>query len=482
MFYKLMYRRGFRTYRRYYIRLLCVFVLATSMLSFVNVYCDSYYHYDEAVLLPLLTDDWTCDIRIARITREQAKAYRDIPYTESQYIDGNLDFFLTDVTAFETVHRQIAEIFNQYHYDESHTEDAPTIRVFYGRDPASVLSEDASARYATWVIALLLSAVAMLAMVFVYRDYIKARETDLRVLSAIGTEDRMLGRLFGYEMRVLYLVSACIGIPLGALLAYVFFLVCERVDMRLSNAVYPVFCLRPSSVLLSLVVGYPVLSVAFGIIMKRVRGETPGTGLRFDGTRTRGLYDRVPHRFTPFFRAVLYRRDRGFHALFPLTVLICAFSVFALAAVEAMTKLNGLADAASVAAGIANGSLFLMIALYLTAFHAIIVVLFVKSAAEASAETVRTLCDIGADSDDICACYVHHARRTALISLTVGLILGYGISVGVFAALGYPSPLGYWQIAGTSVLCISTYAAYVYSMKNSIKRICAMGGTRDGTA
>ncbi len=481
-FYKLMYRRGRKRYRGHHLRLLCVFVLSLSMLSFAAVYCDSYAYYNEAVLLPLLTDDWTCDIRVGNITREQAEQYRDVPYVRSAYIDGNLDFFLEDDTAFETVHRQIAKIFNRYHNDQTHTEDAPTIRVFYGRDPVSMIPRDASTRYATWVIELLLSGVAILAMVLIYRDYMKARAQDIRTLAMIGVEDRVLLRLFGRETDGLYLMSALFGIPLGAMIAYLSFFVCTRVDMQSSNAVYPVFVLRPLSLFLTLGLGYLAVRIAFRIWMKTVLNTSPDAWavLRFDADRTRYLWQTPPHTFVPFLRTVLRRRGgSGMRLLFLLSVFLAALTVFSLAAVGCMMNLYGNADPQSVAAGIANGSLFLMIAVSLTVYHAIIIRGFVRNTVEACADTVRTLYALGASEVEVRGCFLSLAKRTAVMSLLCGGGLGCGCAGVLFYGFGNPSFVHTGVILGMGIVIICLYWVYVSEMKGAFSAYCSIGGMTD---
>ena len=99
MFYKLMYKRSIHRYKKSYFNILCIFILSLSMFSFTNIYCDSYNNYYDAVLIPMLTEDFTCEIRVSNITKEQAKLFSDVPNVDMEYIDGNLDFFLHDPTS-----------------------------------------------------------------------------------------------------------------------------------------------------------------------------------------------------------------------------------------------------------------------------------------------------------------------------------------------------------------------------------------------
>ena len=115
MFYKLMYKRSMHKYQKSYINILCVCILTLSMLSFTSIYCDSHYNYNDAVLSPALTADWTCDIRVKNITEEEAILYSRIPNVDMEYAAGNLDFVLLDTNEFETVLEQIRTILNSQH-------------------------------------------------------------------------------------------------------------------------------------------------------------------------------------------------------------------------------------------------------------------------------------------------------------------------------------------------------------------------------
>ena len=109
MFYKLMYKRSMQKYKKSYFNILCIFIISLSMLSFIRIYCDSYYNYNDTVLLDELTKDHTCDIRVRNISEEEAELFALVPYVEMKYSDGNLDFFLLDTAEFENF-RQLHSI------------------------------------------------------------------------------------------------------------------------------------------------------------------------------------------------------------------------------------------------------------------------------------------------------------------------------------------------------------------------------------
>lgn len=243
MFYKLMYKRSMQKYKKSYFNILCIFIISLSMLSFIRIYCDSYYNYNDTVLLDELTKDHTCDIRVRNISEEEAELFALVPYVEMKYSDGNLDFFLLDTAEFENVHRNyIMKIFNENLFDNTYTEDSPAINIYYGRDAGDLIDDydDTGAREASTLFQVILSAIGIVSMVMIYSDYIMQRTDDIRTLSAIGITKRQLHRLLFGECNILYLISAMIGIPLGGVIAYLFCLICEVVDMSQSNAVYPV--------------------------------------------------------------------------------------------------------------------------------------------------------------------------------------------------------------------------------------------------
>lgn len=96
MFYKLFYRRSLKSYKRSYIGLFVLFLSSLVMISFLSVYSSSMAYYDEAVLIPMMTSDWTCDIRVTGITETEAGYFSDIDNIDAYYIDGSLDIDVID--------------------------------------------------------------------------------------------------------------------------------------------------------------------------------------------------------------------------------------------------------------------------------------------------------------------------------------------------------------------------------------------------
>lgn len=484
MFYKLMYKRSMQKYKKSYFNILCIFIISLSMLSFIRIYCDSYYNYNDTVLLDELTKDHTCDIRVRNISEEEAELFALVPYVEMKYSDGNLDFFLLDTAEFENVHRNyIMKIFNENLFDNTYTEDSPAINIYYGRDAGDLIDDydDTGAREASTLFQVILSAIGIVSMVMIYSDYIMQRTDDIRTLSAIGITKRQLHRLLFGECNILYLISAMIGIPLGGVIAYLFCLICEVVDMSQSNAVYPVFDIDVLSLLITALVGYVVIYITFRIVMKKVLDIDASytcaeTAVEFDPDRSRGFFQKSDRHFDLFFSSVLRKRSSSKSKLVLLPIiLIIAVSIFMLSAVcysfEAANS-HGVQDSAAVAAFFSNASLFIMTMVYAILYGLVIIIVFTKRHMESCKDSVQILYAIGADESIVYSCFHRYTVKNIISSLLLGFGVGYAFTVFVFNVLNYNMEINFGFFLGNSFLIVAYYFAYMISMKKYFLENC----------
>ncbi|MBQ7923410.1 MAG: hypothetical protein IJ325_12705, partial [Clostridia bacterium] len=308
MFYKLMCQRSYQRYKKSYINILLVFILSLSMLSFVNIFCDSLYNYNEEVVVPILMADHTCDIRIKYIKESEVGLFYGVPNVEMEYRDGNLDFFLIDTEKFEETLRYIQIVFDGHkrfaEYIETHDnwDEAPWIYVYYGVDVHENIETTNTRRITTYVFQLLMLPLAVTAMIMIYNNYIKQRAEDIRTLVGIGISEQQLKKLFFIECNILYLISAVIGVITGGLLVWLNCLVCEFTDMSQTNAVYPVFHVDFLSLLVILLLGYAVVNITFLAGLKRILKMDASytcadTVVEFKPDKSRFLYYRSKRSF-----------------------------------------------------------------------------------------------------------------------------------------------------------------------------------------
>ena len=488
---KLLYKRGLRKYRKSYINILCVFILSLSMLSFTTIYCDSYYNYDDAVLIPMLTADHTCDIRVTNISDEETKCFLSIPNVESEYKNGNLDFYLTDTDEFETVLKQIQKTFNSNIIFQN---SAAGINIFYGKDIRESIKDyhDSSTRFGTAVFQVVLSAIGIISMVLIYSDYIKQRTDDIRTLSAIGITEKQLRRLFFGECNALYFVSTIIGFPLGGILVYLFCKACEVVDMSGSNAIYPVFDLNLVSILITALAGYLVTNISFRIVLRKILGIDASytcaeSVMEFDPDRTRDLYNKADRHFDKFFATVLKKRcSSKFKILIIITALIISVAVFMINSVNYSVYIgnsNGVKDPAAVAAMISNSSIFIMTIVYALLYSLTIIIIFNKRQIESCASAVRTLYSLGADEYSVYSCFHLFTVKNIVASVGIGFAVGYGFTFLVFAALNYSFDINIWFVLANLVLAAAYYLVYMTSMRKFYIKNCLLDDFRkDGGA
>ena len=480
MFYKLMYKRSFRKYRKSYFNILSIFIVSLSMLSFTNIFCDSSYNYDNAVLLPILTEDCTCDIRVKNISKEEAALYFDIPDVTMKYIDGNLDFYMLDPSKFDTISAQIRKIFNS-HID-SHApidSDSPGIYIYYGWEPR--IDIDNGTRIGTAIFQIILTVIAVVTMVLIYSDYIEQRTEDIRTLSAVGITERQLRRMFFGECNILYLISVFIGIPIGALIAYLTCTPYKWVDMSKTNAIYPVFDLNIVSLIISALLGYIAICITFQIVLKKIlkidASYTCAEAVtEFNPDKERAYYEKSDRHFTAFFAAVLRRRTSSKTGLLTAAAsVIIALSVFMLNAVNYMMYTSnsyGDRDAAAVAAGISNSSLFIMVIVYAVIYSLVIVYIFMKRRIESNAKSANTLYLLGADESTVYSCFHNYTVQKIIVTEISGFAVGYAATLLLFSGFNHAFYIDIWFPVWNLAMAAAFYLVYMVSMKKHFNKNC----------
>ena len=486
MFYKLMYKRSVRKYRKSYINLLCIFIVSLSMLGFTNIYCDSYFNFDYAVTIPELTEDWTCDIRIKNISESEAALYRGIEGVDMKYIDGNLDFYLLDTDNFEAIHREIARIFNSVHS----VSDDSGIWIYYGEDPIDHLDDhfqiEFGLRIVVGVFQIMLSAAAVVAMSSIYSGYIEQRTEEIRTLSAVGITSRQLRRLFLGEFNILYLISVVMGIPIGALAAYLFTLACKFLDMSGTNMVYLVFDLNILTLLITALLGYIAVYITFRIVLRKILKIDASytcaeTIIEFDPDKSRGLYDNCDRHFENFFAAVLRRRASSkSKMLTAMSSFSIALSIFMMNTTNYMICAGdayGKKDAAVIAASISIASIFIMVTVYVVVYGLVVVYVFMKRQMEANAKTAQTLYSLGADESTVYSCFHIYTMRKIIVTELFGFGIGYAATILIFSGFSYGFNINLWYIMGNVVLAAAFYFVYMLSMKKHFNENCRSYGS-----
>lgn len=472
MFYKLMYKRSLKHYKKNYFNILCIFILSLSMFSFTNIYCDSYNNYYDAVLIPMLTEDFTCDIRVSHITKDQAELFSDIPNVDMEYIDGNLDFFLIDPTLIQDVHRDIMQVFNTYIFEDDHSLSAPGIHVYHGKEVQG--RPDNDARIGTTVFQVLLSIVGIVSMVMIYSDYINHRAEDIRLLSGLGIRENQLRKLFLGECNILYLISTIVGIPLGGLIAYLFFKMTDLVDMSTTNAIYPVFDLNILSLLLTALGGYIIIYITFTIVLKKIlRIDASYTCLesviKFDPEKSRTYYFQADRHFDKFFSTILRKRtSSGFKAIMILVSFVLSLSIFFINAVNNsiyMSSSSSGMTSADIAETIANTSLYIMIIVYSFVYSLAIIHVFNKRQIESCSNAIHTLIELGADEYLLYDCFKMFSLRRILTTEITGFVVGYGITTFIFAAGNYYLGMNIILLLVNILIALTYYLVYMLSMK-----------------
>ncbi len=493
MFEKLMLGRGIRYYRRSYVNILCVFAAAMAMFSFMNVFAASLLNYTEAVELPYITRDWTCDFRIVNAVPGQEELFRGIPGVRAEFENGSICFYLTDpgnaAGPWEAVKEIWYEKFRNPYMAAVGVDDEsfPALYSYVGRDGRDTIYDYEAHRNEIQTNVLLfqsvLSVLALSAMIAICGEYIAERTPDIRTLCGIGIGGGQLGRLFFFEAGLLYLASAAVGIPLGAGIAALFFSGARGIGPDRSPAEYPVFRMDAGSLGLTLLFGWLAVVLTYAVMMKKVLSIDASytcmeTVPNRRAERHRDLYrkKRTSGRFDRFFAEVL--RKRGTSLLLARDVLesvSLAVGVFSLNAVNYLldedARMTGW-NRDSVMISLANNSLFVMLGVFAVFFSLAAVWIFTKRHAESMAEAVGILGALGAEEGEIYACFRRLTVRSQAVSLAAGFALGYTVTLGVFEAAGYRIPVNLpYLLAHVPLAGVYCLAAWI-GAKTAYGKIC----------
>ena len=458
MFFQLMVKRSFPTYRKSWFNILCIFTLSVTMFTFMNIYASSTLYHTQAVEIPYITRDWTCDFRIVNAEADQAALFRGVESVRVEYRDGNLEFFLTDPAradaAWEEVERIHFETIRAEYFaagGDGVSDDYPAIYSYVGLTGferiADYVERVDEIHHVMWLFQALLAVPGLAAMVMICRDYITERTGDIRTLIGLGISRKQLSRLFFAECAVLYGISLVTGFLLGAGLAYLLFSGARGIEMTQSMTTYPVFHIDPLSLLLPLALSGLSVFVTFRIMMRRIR-KTDASYTCMEmadaafAERSRNYYERAADgRFVPFFAAVLHKRGSGLgrvqNALVSYSVAVAVFALNAVRYLVAESvRLDGV-NRIVIVQSIANNSVFFMLGLFAFLFSLAVVRIFTKRHAEACAGPVGILYALGAEEKDVFACFRRLTVRNQIVSLTAGLAAGYAVTILLFRLAGY---------------------------------------------
>ena len=208
MFYKLMNKRSFAKYRKSIATVIALFSVCIMMFSFVSISFESLLYFDHAVTIPQLMLDHTCDIRITNQPESAAVLFEGITGLEVKSLNGNLDFFVSDKSSFDSVYAQVENIWkNEIIARFSGDWDfAPGIYKYYGETPEDYIASIVDyqdrriiTRRLSYCLQTILAVPGVTAMSLIYSSYIDERKGDIRTLSAIGISKKLLSRLFSRE-------------------------------------------------------------------------------------------------------------------------------------------------------------------------------------------------------------------------------------------------------------------------------------------
>ena len=180
MFYVLMLRRSIKQYRRNYISIFLTFALTLAMLTFFSMYLmatDNFIYIEKVRAMA----DWTCDIRVKGITKEESELFRDIDNTEMTYVNGALDIDVTDKSRFAETRGKISDRFNKvFDYDDSDK----AIYIYYGNEYE--IEDDTYVTESMVALQAVFSVAAIIAIVLIYTSFIKRRFNDIRSPVSVG--------------------------------------------------------------------------------------------------------------------------------------------------------------------------------------------------------------------------------------------------------------------------------------------------------
>lgn len=484
MFYSLMFRRGFKLYKKNYISLLCVFALSFAMLTFLNVYCDSQYNYDEAVLMEYFIENRRgSDFRVSGVTESEAEEYKSIENVTFEYIDGSLYMTMQDKNDYTVVLSKIKEVFDsQLSTPDGIHDHEKGLSIYYNNPPK--INTGNEARVTTLVFQIILSASAISAISFVYGAYIKDRASDILTLTSIGIGERRLCGLFFREFNLLYLLSAIIGVPAGSLLVFIICKLFDFVDMSMSNSVYPVFKLNAVTIIAVLVFGYIALYISYRIAMLKVLAIDVSAArikneINFNPDRARAYYYKASEKFEIFMSKLFMKRRPAYNRFLKFqTVFNVAVSIFILFIVNYIfitSNSNGARDASAIAAMLATMYFFIVSLIFALIYGVIVINLIIKRHMEAHTESSKNLLTLGASDSMLCGCFVREAVTNAAASIVVGLTSGYILTLGLFASLNYSIYPSVFLFIGSAVIIAAFASLHILTVKHSFRRLIRSG-------
>lgn len=484
MFYVLMLRRSIKQYRRNYISIFLTFALTLAMLTFFSMYLmatDNFIYIEKVRAMA----DWTCDIRVKGITKEESELFRDIDNTEMTYVNGALDIDVTDKSRFAETRGKISDRFNKvFDYDDSDK----AIYIYYGNEYE--IEDDTYVTESMVALQAVFSVAAIIAIVLIYTSFIKRRYNDIRTLLSVGIKERQLSRLFFIEFSILYIAAALVGIPVGCLFVFVLSKPLEYFSMTDTTWVYPIFKLDAPTLAYVAIIGYIVAYIAYRImLLKLLRIDAVGNVTstmpikKYD--RTRGYYQKASSDFVGFFTGVLRkRRIPILVSAVIISVIYQTLSVFLLyyansVFINSLNMASWLfindtpeARSAVFAGYMQNVGLTLFVFLFTAVYIAIVLALCIKQYVDAYGDSISELCQIGAEVGSVCKCFIRVAVRCTLVSIAIGTILSFVLYMALIPVQEY-----FRSINISFVLAFAAYiSAFVFLAVKTVKREFARFG------
>lgn len=477
MFYKLLFKRSINMYLRKYKAILIVFTVAVAVLSFLQIYTDSCYYFDYAVIIPKLTDDFTCDIRLENLPESQVSLYYDIDHIEMKYENGNLDIFILDESYAEDIRNQVIKRFNSIPENSHwHGEDSPGIRMFYFTVIDDLIGEPNGDSVKPFNTALqyILTVFAIISMTQVYNNYIEERSGDIRTLVSIGINEKTLSRFFGIECTVLYLISSVIGITIGGIVAYLFFLPEKIFNLAETNMVFPVFKINLISILFIFIIGFLAVNIAFRFVLNKILSidasyTCSDTIVEFNPDKSRMLYYKKDWSCNEFFSTVLSKRSSTklkilrFIAILLLTISVLASGLFGFCILIYGT------DTQSVMASVSNFSLFFVVEICALFFALSLLYATNKQQIESFSNSAILMYTIGAKEDDIYNYLYSYIKKSTIISLIISSVIGIVISSAL--AISENSSLNILSLLGIAIIVAVYYAVSIKSLNSSYAEV-----------
>ena len=484
MFYVLMLRRSIKQYRRNYISIFLTFALTLAMLTFFSMYLmatDNFIYIEKVRAMA----DWTCDIRVKGITKEESELFRDIDNTEMTYVNGALDIDVTDKSRFAETRGKISDRFNKvFDYDDSDK----AIYIYYGNEYE--IEDDTYVTESMVALQAVFSVAAIIAIVLIYTSFIKRRYNDIRTLLSVGIKERQLSRLFFIEFSILSIAAALVGIPVGCLFVFVLSKPLEYFSMTDTTWVYPIFKLDAPTLAYVAIIGYIVAYIAYRImLLKLLRIDAVGNVTstmpikKYD--RTRGYYQKASSDFVGFFTGVLRkRRIPILVSAVIISVIYQTLSVFLLyyansVFINSLNMASWLfindtpeARSAVFAGYMQNVGLTLFVFLFTAVYIAIVLALCIKQYVDAYGDSISELCQIGAEVGSVCKCFIRVAVRCTLVSIAIGTILSFVLYMALIPVQEY-----FRSINISFVLAFAAYiSAFVFLAVKTVKREFARFG------